>query len=201
LVALAGWTLLGQLRHSTADPVTEPTADLPVQGAEVVDEHGHGPVSSAMWLVLAPVIAVLVVAPPALGAYSAQRAPVVRIPTGQNPNLVTSARPLPVSMFLFLLLSVAKPTVMRSQPVTLTGFVLGQRTGGFVLARIAITCCAADASTVKVEVSTSASVPAVGSWVQVTGTYTGSEPDAHQTPKLTATAVTPVAQPAQPYDH
>lgn len=201
LVALAGWTLVGQLRHATADPVTEPADDLPVQGGEVMDEHGHGPVSSAMWLVLAPVIAVLVVAPPALGAYSAQRAPTVRVSAGQHANLVTSSRPVPVSMFLFLLLSVAKPTVMRSQPVMLTGFVLHDRPGGFVLARIAITCCAADASTVRVEVSTSAPVPAVGSWVQVVGTYTGSEPDAHQTPKLTASSITGIDQPAQPYDH
>jgi putative membrane protein len=104
-------------------------------------------------------------------------------------------------MFLFLLLSVAKPTVMRSQPVVLTGFVLGQRPGGFVLARIVITCCAADASTAKVEVTASTPAPAVGGWVQVIGTYTGSEPDTNQTPKLTATSITAIDQPANPYDH
>jgi uncharacterized repeat protein (TIGR03943 family) len=195
LLALACWTLLGQVLNTPAEPAAAGEVDGEVDG------HGHGPVSSAMWLVLAPVIAVLLVAPPALGVYSAQRAPAVRVSAGQHVNLITSSRPLPVSMFLFLLLSVAKPAVMRAQPVMLTGFVLGQRKGGFVLARIAITCCAADASTVRVEVSTSAPAPAVGSWVQVVGTYTGSEPDTHQTPKLTATSIIPVDQPANPYDH
>jgi putative membrane protein len=104
-------------------------------------------------------------------------------------------------MFEFLLLSAAKPAALRSQQVVLTGFVLRGRAGGFVLARMVITCCAADASTAAVEVNAPGPVPAGGSWVRVTGRYTGTEPDTDQTPMLAATAVTVIDQPANPYDH
>jgi uncharacterized repeat protein (TIGR03943 family) len=195
LLALAGWILLDQVRENTA-------AGNPMLDGDAIKGHGHGPVSAAMWLVLAPVVAVLVVAPPALGTFSAQRAPAVRVTgTGHDPRLVASSRPVPLGMFEFLLLSAAKPAALRSQQVVLTGFVLRGRAGGFVLARMVITCCAADASAAAVEVNAANPVPAIGSWVRVTGSYTGSEPDVNQTPKLTASSIAVIDQPANPYDH
>ncbi|MFL6163516.1 MAG: hypothetical protein ACJ74U_14975 [Jatrophihabitantaceae bacterium] len=68
LVVLAGWTLLSLARNSTAPELADPTASVEISEDDSIDGHGHGAVTPAMWLVLAPVLAVLVIAPPALGA-------------------------------------------------------------------------------------------------------------------------------------
>src|SRR5882724_2980764 len=68
MVALALWSLLVPTR--TGEGSTPDETD---------DDHGHHGGSRAAWLVLAPVVAILVVAPPALGAYSAKRLPVSAI--------------------------------------------------------------------------------------------------------------------------
>lgn len=196
LVLLAGWTLLSLLRQPAASAsVGDELGDRPGDG------HGHGPVTPAMWLVLAPVVAVLVVAPPALGAFTAQRAPAVRAAAGRAPALTASSQPVTVSMFGFLILSDARPAALRDQQVTLTGFVLSGHAGGFTLARLVITCCAADASTARVDVGYSGSIPASSSWVRVTGTFAGTDSDPDRTPRLTARSLIPIPQPANPYDH
>jgi uncharacterized repeat protein (TIGR03943 family) len=196
LVLLAGWQLLSLLRRPAE---ADGEDDVDVAG------HRHGPTTPVMWLVLAPVIAVLVIAPPALGAFTAGRAPLVH-PAGRPPALAVSSRPVPLSMFDFLILSDARPAALRSQPVTLTGFVLAGRAGGFSMARLVITCCAADASTARVDVDLAAigragPVPPRGSWVQVTGSFTGTDPDADRTPRLLASSLVRIGQPANPYDH
>jgi uncharacterized repeat protein (TIGR03943 family) len=155
-----------------------------------------------MWLVLAPALAVLVIAPPALGAFTAKRATSVHAAAaGRKPAFAPSSQPVTLSMFQFLILSTARPAALGSQPVQLTGFVLKSRPGGFTLARLVITCCAADASTAAVDVDFIGSAPTRGSWVQVTGTFTGTEADTDQTPRLAASSLTAIGQPRNPYVH
>lgn len=165
------------------------------------DGHGHSQTTRAMWLVLAPVVAVLVIQPPALGVFTADRAPLnPATVTGRPGTLTRSADPVPVSVFQFVLLASARPAALRDQPVQLTGFVLARHSGGFTLARLVIICCAADASTAKVEVSAPGPAPAPGTWVDVDGRFT-SAPAPDGPPGLAATSVRVIDQPRNPYDH
>ena len=65
------------------------------------------------------------------------------------------------------------------------------------MTRLVITCCAADASPVNVDVSSALPAPPTGAWVQVTGRYAGSAGDV---PRLSASAVVAVPMPQNPYD-
>ena len=207
MLGLAGWNLL----HGPTAPEAEDVeyeagvAGLAAGAAGSLphgDGHDHGPASPAMWLVLAPVVAVLVIAPPALGTYTAEHAPPVRASAaGHSVALSPRSGPEAMSMFDFLVLSSTDPAALRQQPVLLTGFVLHSHPGGFTLARLVITCCAADASTASASVRFAGPAPADSGWVQVAGSFTSTAADANQTPNLKASSVTAIGQPANPYDH
>jgi uncharacterized repeat protein (TIGR03943 family) len=205
LVVLAGWSLLSLLRGHPAEPEVDATPETQVpatdpDSAAVPHGHGHGAAPKTGWLVLAPVLAILIVAPPALGAFTANRAPAVNAAaTGRTASLVAGTTPVQLPMLSFLLLSTGKPAALTGRQVTLEGFVRERRPGGFALARLVITCCAADASTATVNIHTSAAPP-IGSWVRVTGTFAGMDSGAGQIPSLAANSVTAIAQPKDPYD-
>ncbi len=172
--------------------------------AHRADRRQHPPRSATVrtgWLLMAPVLAILVISPPALGSYSATRAP-VGIPLSEHkdfPALAgTSPHHLPLLDFTTRVLWDSGRT-LQNQQVQLTGFVLNDRPDGFVLARLVITCCAADARPVEVEIRTGQR-PARDGWVQVTGTLTGVDPVATSFPVLTARSVRPIDQPTNPYD-
>jgi uncharacterized repeat protein (TIGR03943 family) len=204
IVLLAGWSMLSRLRSQvgarTADAADD-HAPASASGEKVEDdEHRHDGATRTAWLVLAPVVAILVVAPPALSVYTADRAPALNpVATGRSASLQAGAAPVQLSVLDFLLLSNARPAALTGRQVSLIGFVEGAHPGGFILARLVITCCAADASTGRVAVMTRAEVPARGGWVEVTGTFAGAA-DATGLPGLSATAVTPTAEPTNPYD-
>jgi uncharacterized repeat protein (TIGR03943 family) len=157
--------------------------------------------TSTGWLLLAPVVAIVVIAPPALGSFSASRAPVgLNDQAHKDFPALTGPSPHTLKMLDFTtrVLWDAGRTV-TGQEVQLTGFVLKQRPDGFVLARLVITCCAADARPVEVYVRTDQHPPP-DQWVNVTGTYAGNDPVDATFPLLTATAIVPVEQPTNPYD-
>lgn len=156
---------------------------------------------STGWLLIAPVVAILVIAPPALGSFSAIRAP-VGIPTTEHKDFPalsgSSPHQLGLLDFTTRVLWDSGRTV-SGQDVALTGFVLSDRPDGFVLARLVITCCAADARPVEVEIRTD-QLPARDSWVRIVGRYAGVDPDQPTFPVLLANSVSTVAQPTNPYD-
>jgi uncharacterized repeat protein (TIGR03943 family) len=159
------------------------------------------PATRTGWLLLAPVVAIVVIAPPALGSFSASRAP-VGVNDQLHKDFPTLTGPSPHTLklidFTTRVLWDAGRTV-TGQDVQLTGFVLKQRPDGFVLARLVITCCAADARPVEVYIRTDQHPPQ-DEWVTVTGTYAGNDPAGPTFPLLAATAIVPVAQPKNPYD-
>jgi uncharacterized repeat protein (TIGR03943 family) len=182
-VALALWTLLTGSRHGP-------------------DEHGHRGASRAAWLVLAPVVAILVIAPPALGSYSAKRLPVsaIKPPSRHFPPL-TGADPVHLSLLDFYSRAAFDDgRTLTGHQVALTGFVLRGDNGGFQIARLVITCCAADAQPVVVSVHTSEPAPGRDTWVTVAGTFGGLSPSDATVPVLRADTVAPIHQPANPYD-
>ncbi|HEY3714349.1 MAG TPA: TIGR03943 family protein [Jatrophihabitantaceae bacterium] len=189
IVALALWSLFARSREVGDGPGD-------------ADEHGHHGSSRAAWLVLAPVVAILVIAPPALGAYSAKRLPVsaIKPPSRYFPALA-DADPVPVSLLdYYSRAAFDDGRTLTAHHIALTGFVLRGEPGGFQLARLVITCCAADAQPVVVSVQTQMPAPSRDTWVTVTGTFDGMSPSDATVPVLRADAVTSVHQPANPYD-
>jgi uncharacterized repeat protein (TIGR03943 family) len=214
LLLLAVWSIVAQVRATgraageapadhDGDCVSESDSDTHSDGAGVghTHTHTHGAAPRTAWLVLAPVVAVLIIAPPALGEFTANHAPPVNAAaTGRNAHLDAGSAPVDLPILVLILLSTDNPAALAGRQLTLVGFVQKQQSGGFTLARLIITCCAADASTGMVTVLSTAPSPSVGSWVQVTGTFAGVGTDANATPRLRASSVTAIAQPKNPYD-
>jgi uncharacterized repeat protein (TIGR03943 family) len=167
--------------------------------------HGHGRHRTA-WLLLLPVLAIYLLQPQALGAYTAQHSD------------STTVRPA-VAAGAFGPLTATGPTAMRladfdaravwdasgslkGHQVRLTGFATPKPGGeGWYLTRLTITCCAADALTSKVEVR-GVAAPPPGNWAEVTGHWQpdGQSGQDNAVPVLTADRIRQVSEPSDPYE-
>jgi len=166
------------------------------------DGHGHEPGSDrAGWLLLAPIAALLLVAPPTLGSYGVGRAAAVDIREGAPVFRRLSADASPVAMTLLEFGQRAfegDGASFDGASVRLTGFVAGPDGDGFRLARYQIACCAADAAPVVIRViGVHGGTPPPDQWVIVTGRF---EPGGGNLPLLAATTVTPIPPPDEPYE-
>jgi uncharacterized repeat protein (TIGR03943 family) len=162
-------------------------------------EHDHG--IGVGWLLLAPIAALLLVAPPTLGSYGVGRAANVNIKAGAGvfKPLRRGAEPLELSLLEFSQRAYDhRGTSFNGAPVKLIGFVAGDVDGGFELARYTISCCAADAAPIVVRVlGTSGAPPTRDQWVSVTGTF---KPGGGDIPDLIATSVAQIPAPEDPYE-
>ncbi|TDE56551.1 TIGR03943 family protein [Nonomuraea mesophila] len=182
----------------------EPAA--PPQDRSPGHEHGEG--GRVAWLLAAPVAVLLLISPPSLGSYAAQRAE--QAPPPPPPAVVDPepVRPLKsdrvnvLTMGEFADRAWYRPRSLAGKTVRLSGFVLpSARKGEWYLARMRIGCCAADAMTMKVVVR-GAPAPAADTWVRVTGTWVpreGPPPDTY-VPEMTASDVQRISSPAEPYE-
>jgi uncharacterized repeat protein (TIGR03943 family) len=139
------------------------------------DDHGHhGP--RIAWLLLLPVFALILVAPPALGSYTASRSGTAL----QRPAGFT-ALPADGPLRLSLVDYAARAAydggrALGGRSITITGFVTVDRHGAPYLTRMVLNCCAADAQPVKVGLT--GQVPPglrPDTWLDVTGIYTGKQ--------------------------
>ncbi|MGY1650837.1 TIGR03943 family putative permease subunit [Geodermatophilus sp. SYSU D01119] len=167
--------------------------------------HGHGP--RVAWLMLAPVAVLLLVAPPALGSFTAARQPqqVVAdqpVAVGIGPDDPgEDFRTLPLSAYAIRALA-QDTSAFEGRRVRLTGFVTPREGGGWYVTRIAIQCCAADAVAHTVVVDGPQGDLAADQWVDVVGTW--APPLPHPTrgwpePVIAPESVTPVDPPADTY--
>ena len=163
-------------------------------------DHGHG--VGVGWLLLAPISALLLVAPPTLGSFGVDRSTSVDIRSGIGvfeplPRTGT-ARPMSLLEFSQRAYERNGASFNRST-VQLTGFMAGSEEGGFKLARYQIACCAADAAPIVVRVvGIEGAVPARDQWLVVTGTFQrGGDEDL---PELTATSILDIDAPQDPYE-
>ncbi|MET0189461.1 MAG: TIGR03943 family protein, partial [Pseudonocardia sediminis] len=166
------------------------------------DDHDHDR-SHAPWLLLLPVLVIALVAPPALGADAVNRTSGGTVRSG---NLYP---PLPGGTLELGLGETVDRAVWDEQrsvagrEVVVTGF-LARRHGDTVLARMRISCCAADARPSMLRLrGTDESVPDSGErWLRVRGTVvagTGNAADRY-VPDLKVTDVTPIPAPSDPYE-
>jgi uncharacterized repeat protein (TIGR03943 family) len=162
-------------------------------------EHDHG--IGVGWLLLAPIAALLLVAPPTLGSYGVNRAAAVKIKPGKAVFDRLQRSPAPRAMTLLEYSQRAfdhDGASFNRTAVQLTGFVAADETGGFRLARYQIACCAADAVPVVVQVAgTSGDPPPVDQWVTVTGTFQTVD---GELPEIAATSVAEITAPEDPYE-
>ena len=166
-------------------------------------EHDHGHGVGVGWLLLAPISALLLVAPPTLGSFGVDRSARVDIRAGIgvfDPLPRTGgARTMTLLEFSQRAYEHHGASFNRS-PVRLTGFMAGQEAGGFKLARYQIACCAADAAPVVVRVvGVHGDAPARDQWLVVTGTFQRVGDD-NDLPELTATSIVGIDAPEDPYE-
>jgi uncharacterized repeat protein (TIGR03943 family) len=162
-------------------------------------EHGHTP-----WLLLAPVLVIALVAPPALGADAVSRAgagnPVVQDADVFDP-LPPGAPQLPVAEFVQRAVWDTGGS-LHGREVVLTGFVV-RRGAATELARMTIACCAADARPHRVRLVGDVADPAPDTWLQVRGVLqegSATSVTGH-VPALTVAEATVVPAPPDPYEY
>lgn len=178
----------------------------PEHGHTPGGEHGHGHREPwVSWLLVLPLLALILVAPPALGSYSAMRTGTAlqkpfgyaKLPTGD-----------PVALGLVDYASRAAYDhghTLGGRRVKVVGFVALDRSGAPYLVRMALNCCAADAQPVKIGLS--GRIPPVlrpDTWLEVTGRYSARRTEdpvnGGVIPYLAVDTAKPVPTPHDPYD-
>jgi uncharacterized repeat protein (TIGR03943 family) len=163
--------------------------------------HDHTHVPAVGWLLLAPIAALLLVAPPTLGSFGVGRGTTVDVRAGAPTFDKLTPGPDPVPMTLLEYGQRAfdhRGASLAGVSIQLTGFVSKRSAGGFELARYQIACCAADAAAVVVRVGgVEGAAPKRDAWVTVTGTV---HPSTGETPRLDALSVVAIPAPEDPYE-
>ncbi|GHF06368.1 TIGR03943 family protein [Streptomyces griseoluteus] len=165
--------------------------------------HGGHPEPRVAWLLVLPVLALILIAPPALGSYSAVRTgTALQPPYGLDP--LPSSDPVRLSVVDYASRA-AYTHSLRGRTVRVTGFLALDAHGSPYLVRMALNCCAADAQPVKIGLT--GQLPPVlrpDAWMEVTGVYasrvTRDPVNNGVIPYLRVTSARPVAAPADPYD-
>lgn len=213
VVLLAAVAIYRDVRHGEAH-------DTPAAGPCGTAGH-EGAVARSPWLLLLPVLVVLLVAPPALGASSVGRTDgrsVVATP-GASTQTFPSLPPGPapkVRVVDFVQRAVWDSAgALKLREVTLTGFVVHRGPGSTDLGRLVISCCAADALPVLVRLrpppapgspqtspGEALAAVAANSWISVRATLVGGSatPDNGYQPAAVVSSWTPVAAPTDPYE-
>lgn len=180
-----------------------------IRGARDADGHGHAHPARSAWLLVLPVLAVFLVAPPSLGADSVERA-AGNVQTVMPADGTELFAPLPHGDPVALTLTDFSARAswdtghsVNDRRVVLTGFVVHEGADTYV-ARLAISCCAADAFPVKVRLlgGELSDLPD-DSWIEADVTLRpGSATRANEyVPSVTTHTVRRVAQPEDPYEH
>ncbi|RMI32303.1 TIGR03943 family putative permease subunit [Nocardia stercoris] len=172
------------------------------------------------WLLLAPIAALLIVVPPALGARSVQTGAAAQAdiakPAGDDgkfafPPLPSGAAP---TIRLYDLIDRAaydSSGSLDTRDITVIGFIvhtaedgtarLDGSHDGLDLARLVITCCVADAQTMRIHLGGNVPELSDDTWVQVRGRVVpgSARPDNQMTPTVNVVSLQQIPQPARVY--
>jgi uncharacterized repeat protein (TIGR03943 family) len=157
------------------------------------------------WLLVLPVFALVLAAPPALGAYSAMRTGTALAPPFAFRDL-PAGNPVQLTVTDYADRAVFDHgQSLGGRTVTITGFVAFDDSGTPYLVRMVLNCCAADAQPVKVGLD--GQIPPVlqpDSWLEVTGAYTAEQikdpVNGGAIPFIDVKDARPVGVPAEPYE-
>jgi uncharacterized repeat protein (TIGR03943 family) len=143
-----------------------------IRAGQAADQHEHG--SRSPWMLLLPVFAIFLIAPPALGSDSVTRDRAAGAPAAPSqarfPPLPPGEAPM-LRMSEFLTRVVWDDTgELNHRTVRLQGFVVHPTPETTQLARMRISCCAADATAVKIDLASprAEGLPA-DTWIEITG--------------------------------
>ncbi|MGW5100704.1 TIGR03943 family putative permease subunit [Streptomyces sp. NPDC004100] len=168
------------------------------------EDHAH-PEPRVSWLLVLPLLALILVAPPALGSYSALRTgTALQKPFGYDP--LPASNPVPLSVVDYASRAAyGHGKSLHGRAVRVTGFLSLDGSGKPYLVRMALNCCAADAQPVKIALT--GQLPPVlrpDAWLEVKGTYrpglTRDPVNGGPIPYLKVTSTRPVPTPRDPYD-
>lgn len=174
------------------------------RGRTAEKDHTH-PEPRVAWLLLLPLLALILIAPPALGSYSALRSgTALQKPYGYD--TLPAGDPVPLSVVDYASRAAYDHgRSLHGRPVRVTGFLALDHSGAPYLVRMALNCCAADAQPVKIALT--GELPPVlrpDAWLEVTGTYsprlTHDPVNNGPVPYLDVTTARPVPVPHDPYD-
>ncbi|MCX5555513.1 TIGR03943 family protein [Streptomyces sp. NBC_00038] len=172
------------------------------------DDEGHGHSHREpriAWLLVLPLLALILVAPPALGSYSAMRTgTALQAPFGYA--ALPAGDPIPLSLVDYAgRAAYDHGRTLGDRRVKVTGFVALDHDGTPYLVRMALNCCAADAQPVKIGLT--GRIPPVlqpDAWLEVTGTYTSKRTkdpvNDGVIPFIKVGEAKPVPTPRDPYD-
>lgn len=194
LVSIARDIRAGQSRAGQAEP----------SGVEHAG-HEHGS-SRSPWMLLLPVLAVFLISPPALGADTVNRsdrnaAQEAKASSGFAPLPSDEVVPLTIGEFVTRT-AWDDSGSLDDRTVKLTGFVVRKDADVFI-ARLTISCCAADASPVKAKMvgQDFAALP-TDQWVEATGRVVpgSATKESAFVPTFTVSQVVPITAPEDTYE-
>jgi uncharacterized repeat protein (TIGR03943 family) len=178
------------------------------------DGHGHDHASAPRigMLMLAPILALLLIAPQPLGAYAANRgganrvaAPALELPPLAEP--IDGAVPISIGDAVVRALYEPEGPLVGTT-VRMVGFVsTDDEVAGYRLSRFSVSCCAADASVRQVVVAGGSPRFEDDTWVEVTARFEGAihDPDgdggATGIPMVQLVTEREVERPASPYEY
>jgi uncharacterized repeat protein (TIGR03943 family) len=184
-------------------------AACPMPAADDHGHHPHGPVVA--WMLVLPLLALLLVAPPPLGSFAAGRQssrPPVTTQTSFNPLPQAEGGAVPLSMSEYVFRALYdRDASLDGARVRLTGFVTpDEGAEGYLLTRFLVSCCAADGQAISVEIRDDGQPRTADTWLEVEGHWeprAGHEPGTLSTepPVLVAESVRPIEAPTQPYEY
>jgi len=141
---------------------------------EHADDDGHGHGTRIAWMLVLPVFATFLIAPPALGSYAASRGGQANVqqPTADFAPLPKSD-PARITVVEYFTRAVwDKGGSMKDRNIQLSGFITPRPEGGVYLTRIMLTCCAVDGRPIKVALTGSGVESlAADTWVEVVGQH------------------------------
>ena len=139
------------------------------------DHHGHHE-PRVGWMLLAPVLGLLMVAPPALGAFAAGQSGSARLQDTYRYPPLPQGDPAQISVLDYSTRAIYdKGESMKGRTVKLSGFLSQGPGGRQVLTRIMLSCCAADG--VPLKIGMEGNVPdgvRDDQWVEVVGRYSAT---------------------------
>jgi uncharacterized repeat protein (TIGR03943 family) len=196
VVVLGIVTLIYVLRRPEA-----PADHAVPEDAAEIDDREHPDRIRIGWLLLAPIAALLLVAPPTLGSFGVSRSAAVNVQAGGAvfDPLPHGTNPVPMTLLEYGQRAFDRHgSSLAGATVELTGFISRLDNGGFQLARYQIACCAADAVPAIVIVEGVAGhPPRRDAWVKVTGAYVRGTGNL---PRFSATSVVEIPVPSEPYE-